>query len=91
MLNVLGDHLRGRRTFVQKGRRDRLGEPAQPAAVDDRHVFGAAIGQLGAHAGPNVRLGGSRLISVPTWLGDIRCRATSFRWCTAKDPLTQTI
>lgn len=65
MFNVLGDHLRGRRTFVQKGRLDRLGEPAQPAAVDDRHVFGAAIGQLGAHAGPNVRLGGSRLISVP--------------------------
>ena len=62
MFNVLGDHLRGRRTFVQKGG---LGEPAQPAAVDDRHVFGAAIGQVGAHAGPNVRLGGSRLISVP--------------------------
>ena len=44
MFNVLGDHLRGRRTYVQKGGLDRLGEPAQPAAVDDRHVSGAAIG-----------------------------------------------
>jgi hypothetical protein len=65
MFNVLGDHLRGRRTFVQKGRLDRLGEPAQLAAVDDRHVFGGAIGQLGAH----VRFGGSQLISVPILAG----------------------
>ena len=41
------------------GRGDRLGEAGQPVAADDQHVLDAAVGQLGADPGPELRaLGG---------------------------------
>ena len=37
------------------GRLDRLGKPGQPVAAHDEHVADAAVGQLGADAGPELR------------------------------------
>src|SRR5699024_7246604 len=37
------------------GRLDRLGEALEPIAAHDQHVLDAAVGQLGAHARPELR------------------------------------
>ena len=52
-------HHAGLHGGLRPGRLDRLGEPGEPVAADDQHVPDAAVGELGADPGPELRaLGG---------------------------------
>ena len=52
-------HRAGLHGGLRPGGLDRLGEAGQPVAADDQHVADAAVAQLGADPGPELRaLGG---------------------------------
>ena len=48
-------HGAGLHDRVRPGRLDRLREAGQPVAAGDQHVADAAVGELGAHPGPELR------------------------------------